>query len=213
MRASAPLVVVAMLAARPAIADAVDCEGGLVFTGQGTVDLLSKCGEPSYRDEHIEERSIFVFDPWSQVSEERRVRMTIARWTYDLGPNRLTQFVTIENGKVVAVDRGGYGSAAVTARRGRGSVLVARCDPQLSFNVSDSIYEIFSRCGEPAARDFKQVERRLAAADADGIIYGDSATVDVETWTYNFGPYVFQRRLKFVGGRLVKIATGSYGYR
>ena len=51
-----------------------------------------------------------------------------------------------------------------------------------------------------------------AAADPSGLVYGEGATAIIETWTYNFGPRAFLRRLKFVDGRLVKIVTGGYGY-
>jgi Protein of unknown function (DUF2845) len=211
MRASTLVVFVAVLPALPVRADAVDCEDRAVFTGQSTVDLLSKCGEPSQRDERVDERATLVFDPSRQVSELHKIRVLVAHWTYDFGPTRFLQFVTIENGTVVAVETGGYGSAVAAPIPERASI--ARCDPQRSFHVGDNTYEILSRCGEPSSRDFKQVERHLAAADTDGLVYAEFATVDVETWTYNFGPQAFQRRLKFTDGKLVKIATGTYGYR
>jgi hypothetical protein len=210
MRGAALVFVVAAAASWPARADAVDCEGGAVFAGQGAADLLGKCGEPSDRDERVDERSSFVFDPSSQASEVRKVRVLVARWTYDFGPNRFVQIVTLENGRIVSLERRGYGSAAAAPRPAR--VAIARCDAQLAFHVGDMAYEVLARCGEPVARELKQVERQVAAPDVTGIVYGNSATVDVETWTYNFGARMFQRRVKFVNGRVVDIATGGYGY-
>ena len=208
MRALAVLPFLATLASSGARANAVDCDGGVVFMGQGAVDLLVKCGEPSFREERLEERSTLVFDSLQQVSEIQRVQ--VARWTYDFGPARFLQFVTLVNGKMVAVRRGSYGSATAPPRPQR--VSVARCDPQRSFHLGDSTYEVLSRCGDPALRDFKQLERQISTAGVEGIVFADAAVVDIETWTYNFGARTLQRRLVFVDGMLVTIATGTYGY-
>jgi hypothetical protein len=210
MRALTVLPFLATLASMGARADAVDCNGGVVFIGQGAVDLLVKCGEPSFREERVEERSILLLDSSQQVSEVQKIRVQVARWTYDFGSARLLQFVTLENGRIVAVRRGGYGSATAPPRPER--VSVTRCDPQRSFHLGDSAYEVLSRCGYPAARDSTQMERQVSAAGAEGILYGDAAIVDVETWTYNFGAGTLQRRLEFIDGRLVGISTGTYGY-
>jgi ribosomal protein L37E len=105
---------------------------------------------------------------------------------------------------------GSYGLARAPPRPER--VSVARCDPHRSFHVGDSAYEVLSRCGYPASRDFRQVERQVSAAGLDGIVHGDAAVTDIETWTYNFGSRTLQRRLEFIDGRLVEIATGTYGY-
>src|SRR5215468_6583126 len=177
MRALALLPFLATLASSGARADAVDCDGGVVFMGQGAVDLLVKCGEPSFREERVEERSTFVVDSSQQVSEVQRVH--VARWTYDFGSARFLQFVTLVNGTIVAVQRGSYGSARAPPRLQR--VSVARCDPQRSFLLGDSAYEVLSRCGEPALRDFRQLERQISAAGVDGIVFGDAAVIDIET--------------------------------
>jgi hypothetical protein len=210
MRAWVFLPLLTMLAPSGSRAEAVDCDGAVVFVGQGAVDLLGKCGEPSFREERVEERTIFVFDSSQQVSEVHTTRVRVNRWTYDFGPGRFLQFVTLENGKIVAVERGSYGSATAPPRPQR--VSVARCDPQRSFHVGDSAYEVLSRCGEPASRDFKQMGRQISAAGAEGIVYRDAALIDIETWTYNFGARALQRRLEFVDGKLAEIATGTYGY-
>jgi len=210
MRASVPLLFLAALAPSGARADAVDCDGGVVFMGQNAVDLLAKCGEPSFREERDEERSTVVFDSSQQLTEVHTTRVHVARWTYDFGPTRFLQSVILENGRIVSIQRGGYGLATAPPRPER--VSMARCDPQRSFHLGDSAYEVLSRCGEPASREFKQVERQISAAGVEGIVHGPAAVIDIETWTYNFGARTFQRRLKFVDGWLVDIATGTYGY-
>lgn len=210
--AAALVAALGALAARPARADSVNCPSGTVSLGESKVDLLGKCGEPGLREERLEERSTFVLDPTQKVSEERKVRVAVERWTYDFGPRRFLQFVTIVSGKVVSVQTGEYGSDGGRATLEPARVAIARCEAQRSFTLGDSTSEVLFRCGEPASRELKQVERRLAAADPSGLVYGEGATAIIETWTYNFGPRAFLRRLKFVDGRLVKIVTGGYGY-
>lgn len=206
------IMMAAALAAGAASADHVNCPSGTVDPGESKVDLLGKCGEPVLREERLEERSTFVLDPAQKVSEERRVRTVVERWTYDFGPRRFLQFVTLVSGKVVSVKTGDYGSDGAAATVEPARLATARCQAQRSFNLGDSTSEILARCGEPASREAKQIERRLAAADPSGLVYGEGATTTIETWTYNFGTQAFLRRLKFVDGRLVRIATGGYGY-
>ena len=211
-RCAAAVALLCGLLAGAAQAESVDCDGGAVAVGQGTVELLGKCGEPSHREEWTEERTSFVVDQAQKSGERQKIRVSVARWTYDFGPRRFLQFVSLENGRILGVTTGGYGSARAAERPVPERVAVATCDAQRSFNLGDTPYEILSRCGEPASRERKQVERTSATADAAGVIYGDSATVNVETWTYNFGPRAFLRRLKFVDGKLVKVSTADYGY-
>jgi hypothetical protein len=43
--------------------------------------------------------------------EEYTVDVVIDEWTYDFGPRRFVHYVTFENGKLVKISTGGYGSA------------------------------------------------------------------------------------------------------
>lgn len=69
--------------------------------GDGKLDLLEKCGEPVFRDPTLEKRA--YGEGWATVQVEV--------WTCDFGPQSFVHFATLENGKVVRVERGGYGYA------------------------------------------------------------------------------------------------------
>jgi hypothetical protein len=193
-------------------AEGLECRGRLVSEGDSKVDLLGKCGEPTRRDQREEERATLLFDPTSQTSVEKRVRVVVEQWTYDQGSNRFVRFVTLENGKVRRVETGGYGSAGARSERPAAPPL-ASCSSLSAFNLGDRASAVEARCGEPASRDTKVVDRRVSSVDQSGLVFGDATTLTVETWVYNFGPDSFLRLLKFVDGRLVKVETGGYGYR
>jgi len=82
-----------------------------VHVGDTTVDVLAKCGEPALRDRREEERAVIVGASTGEGQVERRVTVGVETWTYDLGPDRFQVIATLEDGKVVAVERGGYGYA------------------------------------------------------------------------------------------------------
>ena len=104
----------ALAAASPARAeDSLRCDGGIVSIGDSKLDLLGKCGPPTLRDSHRDERVVARATSSGEGPERhvgsRRVVRTVERWTYDHGRNRFSNTVTLVLGKVTAVERGGRG--------------------------------------------------------------------------------------------------------
>jgi hypothetical protein len=126
----------------------------------------------------------------------------VERWTYNFGPNRFLQLVTLVNGKVAAVERGGYGyppeKIAGTQEPGR-----ARCETS-AIRVGDSKLDLLAKCGEPALQE-SRLERR-----GDGA--GRGRFVQVDVWTYDFGPQSFVQHATLENGKVVLVERGSYGY-
>lgn len=204
--------VFACLAVSSARADSLECEGRHVSPGDTKVDLLGKCGEPTAREERVEDKQTATMEKSSQTGEARRVTEVVETWVYDLGPQRFVQYVTLAGGKVRTVKSGDYGTASAR-RLGAGAVPVAKCDAMRSFSVGARSLDILARCGEPATREVKQVESALLAGDGNGnTVTAASSTSAVETWTYNFGATAFLRRLVIKDGVVAKVETGGYGY-
>ena len=206
------MAVLVTLAASSARADSLECEGRHVSPGDTKVDLLGKCGEPTAREERVEEKQTATVDRASQTGEARKVTEVVETWVYDFGPQRFVQYVTLTGGKVRAVKSGDYGTTS--ARRLRvDAVPVAKCDAMRSFRVGLRSLDVLARCGEPATREVQQVESALLAGDGNGnTVTALSSTTAVETWTYNFGASSFLRRLVIKDGLVAKIETGGYGY-
>ena len=74
-------------------------------------------------------------------------------------------------------------------------------------NDGQGMDEVLYRCGEPSYRDY--ATEYVSFETPTGLII--TKEVPIETWTYNFGPRMFVRYLKFRGGRLVRVAEGDYG--
>jgi hypothetical protein len=84
--------------------------GQLAFReGERTYDLLARCGEPAVRDVKVVTRFAKVTSPDGTETEAVAGTTTVERWTYDLGPRAFVRLVTLEDGRVVRVDTGGYG--------------------------------------------------------------------------------------------------------
>jgi hypothetical protein len=86
-----------------------------------------------------------------------------------------------------------------------GNDLITEGDPQL---------RVQRLCGEPADVQ-RTVEFREASYWIDGRLVqvaGGWREVPIETWTYNFGPNRFMRRLRFEDGLVVAIETLGYGH-
>lgn len=188
------LLAAAALAASPAaLADSsIRCEGGIVSIGDSKLDLLGKCGPPALVDERFDRR---------QAASGFRAEVSVEQWTYNFGPNRFLQIVTLVDGKVAAVERGGYGyppEKLAEPRQAR-----ARCDSS-AIRVGDSKVDLLAKCGEPALEDTR-LERRPDAA-------GRTTLVKVDVWTYDFGPQRFVQFVTLENGKVVLVERGSYGY-
>ena len=93
------------------------CESGrLVGVGDHMYEVQKKCGDPDFAGQRIEKRRVKVKvkdrqgSYGEEVSEEREVEILLDEWTYDLGPQRFIRNVVFENGRVIHVGTGGYGT-------------------------------------------------------------------------------------------------------
>ncbi len=83
------------------------CEPAAIGVEDHALDLLSRCGEPATLDRRLERRTKAVRSRHAVEGETVTVEEEV--WAYNFGPNRLTQLVMLEDGRVVAIERGGYG--------------------------------------------------------------------------------------------------------
>jgi hypothetical protein len=199
------LASIAVATASHASETSLRCDGGIVSLGASELDLLGKCGEPALRDTRVEERATLTPDGDRGVSGVR-ITATVHAWTYNFGPQRFLYVVTLEGGKIVGLERGGYGYAPASVAAAR-KVKPAACDSS-SFRVGDLALDLLARCGEPAAKDVRQVQ---GIRSEGAVTAADSVEVDV--WTYDLGPRQFVQIVTLVNGKVVSVERGGYGYR
>jgi hypothetical protein len=201
-------VTLAALPTPAAGADSLRCAGGLVSAGDARLDLLARCGPPDLRDRRVDERWTIAGKEGAAVG--RRVSVVVEEWSYDFGPNAFTCLVRLENGRIVAMERGTYGRRreppAERLRPARAS-----CEEN-AVREGDGKLDVLSRCGEPAALDAWDEAVGELVTDGTGFAAGAGRTTRVERWTYDFGRNRFVRFVRIENGRVVKVSTGSYGY-
>lgn len=180
------IISVLALASFSAAADSISCDGGIVSVGDSRLDLFAKCGPPALRE----------LEPVTTAAN-MDPSLVIERWTYNFGPNRFIQIVSLQGGKVISIERGSYGYPLPEPSKVPGSVQDsvprARCEPD-AFRIGDFTFDVLAKCGEPVYKDLRPKQ---------GV---------TEVWTYDFGERTFVRLLEFTSGRLVRIRTGGYGY-
>ncbi len=115
------LMVLAFAAQASAFGNDFRCGNNIVSTGDRQFEVLSKCGEPSFKSVRYEKRirrDLFreLFPPWSiRDSEKYREPLfveefvEIEEWTYNLGSLTFVRFLTFENGTLVHIETGDYG--------------------------------------------------------------------------------------------------------
>jgi len=195
------------LAAEAGAADSMRCPGGLVGLGDLTVDLLGKCGAPALRDRHTQTQDAVAVNAAQGVILAERITAEVEQWTYDFGKNAFLQLVTVENGRVVRIEQGGYGHG-LPPLTGLRRPAVSRCD--LALRPGDTKVDALGRCGPPATSVAWRAPRTMVVETGQMATVGDSARV--ELWVYNLGPNQFLRLVRFEDGRVTSVETGGYGY-
>jgi hypothetical protein len=187
----------------------IRCDGGLVSAGDTKLDLLGKCGSPTLRDARDEERGHVAVEREGGLGVGQKVTVTVEQWTYDFGPQRFVYVATLEGGKVIAIERGGYGYAR-EAKHPAVKISAARCESS-ALRVGDTKLDLLARCGEPATKD-RQTELRSALTRGEGVVEVGSTTLELEVWTYDFGANRFIYLATLENGKVTAVERGGYGY-
>ena len=86
------------------------CDSSAIRVGDLKLDLLARCGAPAVVD--VRQEQLVAPIEATACGERREVLASadVETWTYDFGPSLLTATATLVDGKVVRVERGGYGA-------------------------------------------------------------------------------------------------------
>jgi hypothetical protein len=173
---------------------AFSCDGRIVSPGDTKFEVVTKCGEPAWKESHEEQVTARLDE-----TTRRRETVTVDEWTYNFGPQSFLRILEFRNGKLVDIRTGGYGYADAGDRP-------ESCDEQ-KIKRGDTKVDVLVQCGEPAWKEERQ-EEIIEELDR-GI--KRKVIVTIEEWTYDLGPNKFMRIFTFKNGRLVDIRTGGYG--
>ena len=91
------------------------CGGRLVSVGDARIDLLGRCGEPTFRERRIDERWEGV--TVGAVGQGLRTTSVVEDWSYDFGPGSFVHVVTLVNGRITAIEFRSYGYADAGPKR------------------------------------------------------------------------------------------------
>lgn len=90
-------------------AESIDCMGGIVSVGDSRVELVTKCGEPDWKDSHDE-----VISERIDSDTKRKLVVVVDEWTYNFGTSQLLRIVTMKNGRITDIQTGNYGYSKST---------------------------------------------------------------------------------------------------
>ena len=90
-------------------AHALRCGTGVVSTGDSTMKLLQYCGEPTMREQQERRVPTRSYDQFRGAYYDDYIAVPYEIWTYNFGPRRFVQRITIEDGKIKQIESAGYG--------------------------------------------------------------------------------------------------------
>ena len=188
---------------------AMRCGSKIVSVGDRKIEVVARCGEPSWKEERAEETEERVFRSGEHKSllDERSVVTTIEEWVYNFGPTQLLYFLRFRNGVLSDIETGGYGYT-----EGRPADPGVQCTSE-SLAKGRRKVEVIRYCGEPASVDVREEERARTVFDKRSKRTTElRKTVTVEEWTYNFGPNRLLYVFTFENGKVVDVKTLGYGF-
>lgn len=187
-----------LLAATAVASDSMRCGSRIVEQEDLAAELLAVCGEPSYRD-----RLLLQIPNGAYVADTEI-------WTYDFGPQKLLQLVTLQNGRISDIDSDGYGfNRSATPR----------CEPR---RVVEGLskYRLVAQCGEPLTKRSESALKPLYSrpeiyrGQGDPYAYRNQYVTPIyrEEWVYNFGSRVPMRRVILEDGRVTDVESIDRGF-
>lgn len=76
------------------------CDGGVVAQGDSQIDVLKRCGPPTFR---TEPDKVYI-DRGGYVRQT-----TVIQWIYNPGPRQFIRTITFTGGRVTDIEEGDYG--------------------------------------------------------------------------------------------------------
>jgi hypothetical protein len=88
-----------------------------------------------------------------------------------------------------------------------------RCGTKI-ISVGTTRGEVTAKCGEPTGveRTVGYTGSSISTGGQPSLVNGASVEVQIEVWTYNFGPQRLMQRIRFEDGIVVRIESLGYGY-
>jgi hypothetical protein len=173
--------------------DTIRCGSRLASVDMTAAEVLSVCGDPSYRD------------VWTQPGYGPNYLGAVEEWTYNWGSSQLLRVLRFRNGRLQKIDSDGYGFAD----DGPGDCT------QSGITHGMSKYRLVAQCGEPVTKtaDITQVPvDRYERVYDPRYQYNSWETVFREEWVYNFGPSRFMRIVHLDNARVIDVEFGARGY-
>lgn len=161
---------------------ALRCDGQLVKEGDYAFEVREACGAPTA----VERK------PTAADHHHHHQKAHAERWYYDLGPNRLLRVLHLRDGRVRRIEKRDHG-----LRKGAAA---GECQPH-DIQRGMSSYRLLQRCGAPAQRERRAIERPADAAHRDqGVVWH-------EEWIYTFDDRYIPRRVRLVAGEVESVDT------
>jgi hypothetical protein len=104
-----PLLTLLLCVAIAPPALALRCGTGVVSEGDSTFELLTTCGEPTLREQTERRVAYRIYDRFQGRYITAYDSVPVQIWTYNFGPRRFVQRITIEDGRIKRIESLGYG--------------------------------------------------------------------------------------------------------
>ncbi|MGB5734726.1 MAG: DUF2845 domain-containing protein [Thiohalocapsa sp.] len=108
-RASAVQCLLCCLLLGAAPAYALRCGNNVVSEGDSTLLLLRHCGEPTLKEQVVDRVPVRAYDQFRDEYYLLYEEQSYDVWTFNFGPRRFVQRITIKGGKIYRIESQGYG--------------------------------------------------------------------------------------------------------
>jgi hypothetical protein len=176
---------------------ALRCGNKLVDIGDRKIEVLQKCGNPLFVENWQEEVIVYQGQLERQI---RRITSTdIEEWTYNFGANRFIYFLRFVNGRLNRIEEGQFGSNRLIP-----SLPQLHCGQRVE--IGDRRIDVLRKCGRPVTTEKREDLRVSTSPTQEENVFAERVSqVDIEEWTYNFGPTHFLLFIRPQRGRVTSM--------
>lgn len=189
------VLAISLLFAHSGFTSSFECNNKIISLNDTKAIVAMKCGAPSWKETHEVEWA-YETSPGEKIKQY----ITVEKWFYNFGPDHFVHILTFRDSNLSDIKTGGYGySEEKTSNVQCGERVLA---------IKDLQPEVIAKCGEPTYKDKTKKQIIKKGPNGEKI----KITINIEKWTYNFGPDYLILILEFRNGKLVSIKNGGFGY-
>jgi hypothetical protein len=174
---------------------ALRCNGKIVSEGDSKSEVITKCGEPNFKD-NLQKEYIKIY---AASNIQKKTYTEIEYWLYDFGSHTLVRLLEFEDNRLIKITTGDYGGQESDPENCQ--------EPWVRLPIGYLKPQIIMQCGKPNKMEHKEEHTIRIKSDNKYELF---QTIKIDEWTFDFGSRYPLSVLRFENGVLTHVFSKEH---